>query len=131
MNHEELTAEIGSYLRFHIDNGYWVGLSEETRSACVFCGFTDVSARMPGLKIENIAPGALIIGAIAEQALYLSRNYSDIAVGKVATSEGVEGISTGYTLLNSADIGFSPRAAVILEQVKREKRASGVRLVRG
>lgn len=131
MTNGELVAEIGEYLHSHLDNGFWYGLDEETRSAGVFTAFSDVCVRIPGLTLENLQKGSNAVKAIAEQAVFLVRNYADLTAGKIATSEGVEGISTGYTLLNGADAGFSPRAASFVQLAKREARAGGVRFTRG
>ena len=131
MNKVELESAIDAYFSNHLDKAYWESLAVDTRSACVAMAWGDIGAIVTGLTIDRIqSADSATVKAVAEQAVFLSRHYETIADGKVATSEGVEGVSAGYTLIGSS-FGISPRAEIFIKQAKREITGNSVRLQRG
>ena len=91
----------------------------------------DVFAELPGESLKSTQADSFTVKAIAEQAVFLSRNYENVKEGKVVTSESIDGISVGYTLLqNSENYGIFYRAQYY---INRQKKSSGgtVRYSRG
>lgn len=131
MTQEELITAVDGYFNRHLDKKYWNELAEDTRAGAVAMAFNDVSAQISGLKMENLSADAVAVNAIAEQAVFLVRNYESISEGKITTSESVEGVSAGYTLLGSVSFGISPRAASLIQYAKRLYCANSARIVRG
>lgn len=130
MELEEIRTAVDGYFSVHLDAGYWNNLDAQTRLSAVTMAISDICSVVQGLTLDRITPESPAINAIAEQAVYLVRNYETIAEGKVATSESAEGISTGYTLINSS-FGISPRAEAFTNQLKRLFYAGTVRIARG
>lgn len=131
MNKVELETAIESYFSVHLDKDYWESLPVEKRSGAIIMAFGDICAMVTGLTIDKIkSADSAAVKAVAEQAVFLSRHYETIADGKVATSEGVEGVSAGYTLIGSS-FGISPRAEIFIKQAKREITGNSVRISRG
>lgn len=131
MNKVELKTAIDEYFSSHLDKEYWNTLSTDTRSAAIAMAWGDIGAMVTGLTIDKIkSADSAAVKAVAEQAVFLTRNYSDISEGKIATSESVEGISTGYSLVGSSFL-ISPRAETFIKQAKREIFGNSVRLQRG
>ncbi len=131
MTQEELITAVDGYFDRHLDKKYWNEQPEETRAGAVAMAFNDVSAQISGLRMENLSADAVAVNAIAEQAVFLVRNYESISEGKITTSESVEGVSAGYTLLGSVSFGISPRAASLIQYAKRLYCANSARIVRG
>lgn len=131
MNKVELELAIDSYFSNHLDNVYWVSLLPEKRAGAISMAFGDIGAIVTGLTIDKIpSADSATVKAVAEQAVFLARHYETIADGKIATSESVEGVSTGYTLIGSS-FAISPRAETFIKQAKREIMGNSVRLQRG
>lgn len=131
MNKVELKTAIDEYFSSHLDKAYWDTLSADTRSAAIAMAWGDIGAMVAGLTIDKIqSADSAAVKAVAEQAVFLTRNYSDISEGKIATSESVEGISTGYSLVGSSFL-ISPRAETFIKQAKREIYGNSVRISRG
>lgn len=131
MNKVELESAIDVYFSNHLDKAYWESLAVDTRSACVVMALGDIGAIVTGLTIDRIqSADSATVKAVAEQAVFLSRNYGDISEGKIATSESVEGVSTGYSLIGSSFL-ISPRAEIFIKQAKREITGNSVRISRG
>lgn len=131
MNKVELELAIDSYFSNHLDNVYWVSLLPEKRAGAISMAFGDIGAIVTGLTIDKIpSADSAIVKAVAEQAVFLARHYETIADGKVTTSESIEGISTGYSLIGSF-FSLSPRAETFIKQAKREITGNSVRLSRG
>ena len=131
MTQEELITAVDGYFNRHLDKKYWNELPEDTRAGAVEMAFNDVAGQIPGLKMANLTADAIAVHAIAEQAVFLVRNYDSIAEGKITTSESAEGVSAGYTLLGSASFGISPRASLMIKHAKTLYCASSARIVRG
>ena len=106
MTMQELETSVDEYFNFHLDKTFWIGLSSEKRSASVGMALSDVLAMIDGLVLDKIVSGSMVFKAIAEQAVFLARNYELLVEGKVVTSEGVEGISTGYTLIGDMVVSY-------------------------
>lgn len=130
MELNEIHSAVDEYFSVHLDSGYWSNLAASIREAAVIMAVSDVCAVVPGLTIDVIRPSSAALKAIAEQAVYLSRNYETISEGKVVTSESVEGLSTGYTLIGNS-YGMSPRAAEFVIQAKRLYCSNTLRITRG
>ena len=130
MELSEISAAADRYFAVHLDASYWNSLTAENRLAAVTMAVSDICAVIPGLTINAVVDGSAAFKAIAEQAVYLSRHYDTISQGKVETSESVEGISTGYSLIGGS-FGISPRAEMFIIQVKRLFCGKTLRVVRG
>lgn len=132
MTDAELLQAVDDYFANHLDATYWSSLTSAQKSGAVTMGKGDVFALLPATKTLDKVTDASdpIVCGIAEQAVYLTRNYEEIASGKVVTSEAVSGLSQGYTLINAGSFGMSARALAFVEQAK--KAAGGtVPLLRG
>ena len=131
MNKVELETAIDAYFANHLDKSYWESLSVETRSGAIAMAWADIGAMVTGLTVDKIySADSAAVKAVAEQAVFLARNYADMTEGKIATSESVEGVSTGYSLIGSSFI-IAPRAEAFIKQAKREILGNSVRLQRG
>ena len=131
MTQEELITAVDGYFDRHLDKAYWHSLPEETRAGAVVMAYNDVAGQIAGLSMDKITSDAVVINAIAEQAVFLVRNYDSIAEGKITTSESTEGVSAGYTLLGSVSFGIAPRASNLIQYAKRLYCANSVRVARG
>lgn len=136
MTDNELETAIVSAMSTHLDAAYWGTIAAESKTAAINMAKFDVLSRIPGETIDAIsatgATGNPVVLAILEQAVYLLRNYGEQTSGKVITSESVEGLSVGYTLIgDSSKIGFSERAAQYVALAKHQARAKGIRFSRG
>ena len=131
MTQEELFAAVDEYFNRHLDKAYWSNLPEDTRAGSVEMAFNDVAGQITGLTMTNITADSVAMKAVAEQAVFLARNYDSIAEGKITTSESAEGVSAGYTLLGSVSFGIAPRAASMIQSVKRLYCGNSVRIARG
>ena len=131
MNKVELETAIDEYFSNHLDKTYWEELTTDKRSSAIAMAFGDIGAMVTGLTIDKIpSADSPTVKAVAEQAVFLARHYETIADGKIATSESVEGVSAGYTLIGSSFV-ISPRAEALIKQAKREIMGNSVRLQRG
>lgn len=130
MELSEIHGAVDKYFQTHLDAGYWNGLGADIRQSAVVMAVSDICAVVTGLKLEAITENSPDLKAIAEQAVYLSRNYETISEGKVVTSESVEGLSTGYSLIGNS-YGISPRASVFINQAKQLICGRSLRIVRG
>lgn len=130
MTEGELLPAVDAYFSNHLDKGYWIALPEDTRNAACEMAVNDVLSVLPGEDFEKVGANSCALKAIAEQAVYLARNYESIADGKVLTSEGVEGISASYTLIGST-FGLSSRAQSFIKRAAREISGNTARISRG
>lgn len=130
MTREELTTFVDEYLADHLDKSFWQGLDAEKRSASVSMALVDVLAELPGLSLDAMPVSGFAARAVAEQAVFLARNYENINEGKVVTGEGVAGISTSYTMIGDS-AGLSFRAISFIRQAKRSILGGTVRVSRG
>lgn len=121
MTDAELRDAVDSYFANHLDAAYWSSLTASQKSGAVAMGKGDVFALLPASKTLDGVTDATdpIVCGIAEQAVYLVRNYEEIASGKVVTSEAVSGLSQGYTLINAGSYGMSARAMAFVEQARK------------
>jgi hypothetical protein len=130
MTADELFNHIEAYFNTHLDSAFWSGLSVESRRAAVSMALDDVLAELPGATLPKMSAGSYTFKAIAEQAVFLARNYESMTEGKVVTSESVEGLSTGYTLI-SDKFGIGNRAASFIKRAKTLTNGGSMRIVRG
>ena len=130
MTESELLSAVDGYFAAHLDRGYWLSLTDDTRAAACAMAANDVLSALPGADLARVKPGSSAIKAIAEQSVYLARHYDTIADGKVLTSEGVEGISASYTLIGST-FGLSSRAQTFIKRAVREETGGTAMLTRG
>ena len=130
MTHCELLAAVDSYFLTHLDSEFWSNISKESKAGAVNMAFDDVLSELPGVLPSEIKPGSFAFKAVAEQAVYLARNYESLQEGKVVTSESVEGISNSYTLI-SDKIGLSFRASAFINKAKSIINGGSVRVARG
>ena len=130
MTAEELAAEVDGYLRNHLDATFWNGIAPESKQAAVSMALNDVLSELPGATLRKMCSGSYTFKAVAEQAIFLARNYESMTEGKVVTSESVEGLSTGYTLI-SDKFGIAPRAASFIKRAKTLTNGGFMRISRG
>ena len=131
MNDLELLQYADEYFANHLDKGFWSGLGDDVKGGALAMALSDILAQVNGLTPDAIASGSAAAKAVAEQAVFLARNYSSLSEGKVVTSEGVEGVSSGSTLLDGMALGLSFRALPFIKQAKRAFLSNSVRLSRG
>ena len=137
MTTADLTSAASASLAVHLDAAYWTALAAASKTASLAMAADDVLARL-SVSPESIQPGtqaaSLIAHAIAEQALYLSRNYASQAsapAGRVTAAESIDGVSVSYSQTGSTEsIGFSARAELYINRARKALLAS-LRLSRG
>ena len=130
MTQEELESFVDGYLARHLDKEFWQGLEAGKRSAAVSMALGDVLSALPELTLEIMADTGFAVRAIAEQAVFLARNYENLNEGKVVTGEGISGITTSYTLIGN-DPCVSFRAAGLIRQARRGLRGGTASVSRG
>ena len=130
MTESELLGSVNEYLANHLDKSFWDGLDESAKSASVAMATFDILADLPGVSISGIKPDSFTSKAIAEQAVFLARNYENINEGKVVTSENVGGVSQGYTLIGDHP-GLSFRAVAFIKRAKAAITGCSMRISRG
>lgn len=130
----DLFTAVSAVLLAGLDADYW---SENvTKQNAAFNTATgDILARLQGVKVDDITENDTnIIYAIAEQSVYLLRNYGDQTTGQAVSSESVDGLAIAYGVMGKSDGIISPRALAYLEQAiaeNRAKSAAKIRFVRG
>lgn len=127
MNFIELRQKVDDYLTSHMDATFWHSRSEAEKTAALSMSKNLVCAELRWTAVDDSIPEAIY--AIAEQAVYLTRNYDAMREGKIVTSEGVGDLSVGYTLL--ADSGWSMFAQMFLAQAKKATAPALIRIGRG
>ena len=139
MTYEELQTVVGGILAAHLDAAYWNALDSTSKTAALKMARNDIFAELPSITLADIPVAGAdenpVCLAIAEQAVYLARNYaSDTAQGgKVVASESVDGLSMSYAVsANSNTEGFeiSPRAWKYIAKAKK-KNLADIRFTRG
>ena len=130
MTIEELIAAVNLYFTTHLDSDFWNRLSNESKTGAVTMAKDDVLAELSGVKLEDIDANSYALMAIAEQAVYLARNYEALNEGKVLTGESIDGISESYTLISSR-AGLSFRAEAFIKHAKSAALGATVRVSRG
>lgn len=129
MNKDELKIAVDEYFVEHLDSGYWNALSPEVKAAAIKMATSDIGTEID-FEIDELTEDNYLVMAIAEQAVYLVRNHLEMTENKVVTSEGVEGISTGYTLIND-NIAISHIAQRFIKRARRRNFAGSLRVGRG
>lgn len=129
MNKEKLKIAVDEHFSEHLDNEFWNKLSPEIKAAAIKMATSDISVEID-FDMEDLPENDYLVMAIAEQAVYLVRNQPEMTEGKVVTSESIEGISTGYTLIN-ADIAISYIAQRFIKRAKRRNFTASLRVGRG
>lgn len=130
MTPAELATAVDTYFTTHLDSSYWSGLNSGTKTSAVTMAANDVMSLVPRLKsLDDVEDGSYAFKAIAEQAVFLARNYGNITEGKVVTSESVSGLSVGYTLIGNAIV--ASRAEQYIQMAKREALGGSCRISRG
>ena len=129
MTQAEVEIVIDDYFNIHLDKDYWTGLTAEVRTACVSMAVSDVCVE---LNITELDPlNAPSLKAVAEQAVFLSRNYGKQKEGKVVISQTLPpGLSQSFKLLNGDNPIIAPRAKLFIKQAKAATSRT-IRLVRG
>jgi hypothetical protein len=103
-----------AYFNAHLDKTFWAGLSADTKAAALAMAENDVVALLdPG--IDPVCDAAM--KAKCEQAVYLARNYENQNEGKVQTGEGLDGLTSNYTLIGTP--GIAPRAEFFIKLAKK------------
>lgn len=130
MTGNEIRSAVDSYLASHLDAAFWLGISSESKSAAVSMACNDILGELPGVTLDDLRPDGYAVKAIAEQSVYLARNYESISEGKVLTGEGVSGLSASYTLISSR-VGLSFRAEPFIKRAKAAISGGSMRISRG
>lgn len=134
MNDSEILESLDEIFQTHLDSDFWAGLEKSKKEACAKTATMDILARAPWMTEDDIGDYPVSLYAIAEQAVWLARNYSEQTGGKIVTSESVEGLSVGYTLVGGASkwgVGIAPRAEAYLDRLQKGRKAAGIRFTRG
>lgn len=118
------------YFAEHLDSEFWQELSGKSRKAALSMAANDVLAELSAMTMDRVAIGSFTFKAICEQAVFLARNYESMTENKVVTSESLEGLSTGYTLI-SEKVGLSVRAVNFIKRAKALTNGGSMRIVRG
>ena len=129
MTEAELADAVDAYLAAHLDAEYWAGLETAAKNASRAMALEDVLAQIPGLTLAAMKSGTFAVSAVAEQAVYLMRNYANLTEGKVVTGESIEGISNTYALIGSPGLSF--RAAAFIKRAKSAISGASVHISRG
>ena len=130
MTGTDLASAVDRYFETHLDSAFWSGLTSAAKTGAVAMACNDVLSELPGVVLDDLSNDTYAVKAIAEQAVYLARNYENINEGKVLTSESVEGLSEGYTLVSSK-VGLSFRAESFIKRAKSAYFGGSVRVFRG
>lgn len=129
MTEAELLDAVNAYLAKHLDAEFWAGIFETEQAAAVNMALEDVLSQIPGLTLAAMKAGTFAVSAVAEQAVYLARNYENMTEGKIVTGEGLDGISNTYTLIGSPGLSF--RAAAFIKRAKSAISGGTVAIGRG
>lgn len=136
MTDTELKTAVFGAIAAGLDAEYWT--SQQTRQNAAYnTAKNDIFARIAGLKVEDVASDDTnVICAIAEQAIWLLRNYASTTDQVSAIlSESVDGISRSYSASAESQNGtLAPRALLYLQQAIEEHRSLSIkkfRFVRG
>ena len=134
MTRDELFAAVSAVISAGLDADYWTEQLER-QNAAFNTSAGDIFARLPGVMMDDItANDTNVIHAIAEQAVYLLRNYGQQTTGQAVSSESVDGLAVAYGVIGKSDGIISPRALAYLDYALAEIRANGaakIRFVRG
>ena len=130
MTGAELASAVDRYFETHLDAGFWGGLASASKTGALTMACNDVLGELPGVVLDDLSETEYAVKAIAEQAVFLARNYESMNEGKVLTSESVEGLSEGYTLISSK-VGLSFRAEAFIKRAKSAFFGGSVRVTRG
>lgn len=128
MTSADMLVAVDAYLAAHLDAAFWSGLPTATKTGASTMAQADVEAATATTLDLIGSVDHPFVKAVAEQAVYLARNYASQNEGKVVTGESVEGLSNTYTLIGTP--GTSPRANVFIKQAKRAALV-GIRFGRG
>ena len=130
MTGTELATAVDGYFAVHLDAAFWAGLSSDSKSGALAMACNDVLGELPGVLLDDLTPDGYAVKAIAEQAVYLARNYEGFSEGKVVTGESVGDISASYSLISSR-VGLSFRAEGFIKRAKSAISGGSVRISRG
>ena len=129
MTPAELASAVDTYFTAHLDSAYWSGLVVATKTSAVTMATNDVLSLVPSIKsLDDVEEGSYAFKAIAEQAVFLARNYGNLTEGKVVTSESVSGLSVGYTLIGNAIV--ASRAEQYIKMARRAGLGGSCRITR-
>lgn len=133
----ELETAVDAYFQKHLDASFWAGLSPEQRAGALAMAVSDILGLIPGSSLDSLEPGSLLFKAIAEQAVFLARNYGTMTDGRLVSSQTIDGVSETYVQLNSSSAssryaGLSFRAVAFLKALQAASGSGGtVRVARG
>lgn len=137
MTTQEISTAVNTYLAAHLDSAYWAGLEAAKKTAASAMAADEILARlnMDADALDGASgAGQLVLKAIAEQALFLSRNYAAQAsekAGRVEASETIDGVSFSYAITGKGDsLTLSSRADMFLARARKALLAN-VRFARG
>lgn len=92
MNTEDLLTFTNLYFLTHLDKEYWTGLSLDTKTASITMAGSDICTE---LGVDVISAESLASQkAVAEQAVFLARNYESLTENKIIKSESLDGVGS-------------------------------------
>lgn len=139
MNDTEISTAVETYFSNHLDATYWAGLSSDVKAQAVSMAKSDVAAELPASfrfdtlpdpETETVRPSKsdFAVGAIAEQAVFLARNYSSQTNGRVVQSQTLGELSQTFKYLSDGTL--APRAVNFIKRAKSVS-ARGISIQRG
>lgn len=139
MTDAEISAAVETYFANHLDATYWAGLNSTIKAQVVSMAKSDVAIELPPSfrfdtlpdpETENVRPwkSDFTVGAIAEQAVFLARNYSSQTNGRVVQSQTLGELSQTFKYLSDGTL--APRAVNFIKRAKSVS-ARGVFIQRG
>lgn len=130
MTFAELVTAADAYFSAHLDASFWSGLQSDSKNGALSMACNDVLGELPGALLDDLTADSYAVKAIAEQAVYLARNYESFSEGKVVTGESVGDHSASYTVISSR-IGLSFRAEAFIKRAKSAISGGSMRVSRG
>ena len=114
MTDAEILTFVNTYFLVHLDKAYWAGLDDDAKAASVIMATDDVYAKLDIAEIDSTnSPSQK---AIAEQAVYLTRNHDSLNENKITIGESLSGAMAETSKVIAKDAGFSHRAEKFISQ---------------
>lgn len=109
MTDTEILAAVNAYFTNHLDHETWAKKNDQEKKNLVSMSKLDVCACIPSLNVENLedpesasyrpCKADFFIAAIAEQSIFLARNYAERSTGRVVQSQSIGNLSQTYQYL--------------------------------
>lgn len=131
MTDSEFFNAVSGVISSGLDADFWLENALKQHAAYASAK-NDIFARVPGLSLDDLTPASTnVICAVAEQAVWLLRNYKEQSSGKKLVSESVDGASSTYADITTGGDGIiSPRALAYLDGIKAEMKRAAIANIR-